>query len=163
MSVWSKGTFLDFGQSYRKAADYCAIQDRCISEIKLKLRSWNIDKSHHSGLLSKLAEEGFLDEKRFALNYAGGKFRIKGWGKIKIAAELRSRNIPAAFIQQALNSISSDDYFASLDLLIQKKIKLLGGSTVENRQKAMRFALSRGFEAGLIAELMRDTDYLTEH
>lgn len=163
MSVWSKGIFLDFGQSYRKAADYCAQQDHCISEVKLKLRTWNIDKIHQAGILSKLIDEGFLDEKRFALNYAGGKFRIKGWGRIKIAAELRSRNIPASYIQQALASIHSDDYCASLDLLLQKKIKLLGGNTTENRHKAIRFALSRGFESGLIAELMHDNDYLTEH
>jgi regulatory protein len=152
------GVVLDFGQAYRKAADYCAIQDRCISEMKLKLRSWNIDKSFYTKIINKLIEEGFLDEKRFAINYAGGKFRIKGWGKIKIAAGLRARSIQANFIQQALSTINSDDYSQFAGILLQKKLNLLGGDTPENRQKAAYFAASRGFESGLITSHLRDTE-----
>lgn len=145
------GITLDFGQSYRKAADYCAIQDRCISEMRLKFISWNIDRSYTNAIISKLTDEGFIDEKRFALNYAGGKFRIKGWGRIKIAAGLRARNIPQQVIQHALSQINIEEYTSFLDKLLQKKLKQLGGDTHENRQKAAFFAASRGFEQGLIA------------
>jgi len=149
---------LDFGQAYRKAADYCAVQDRCISEMQLKLRYWNIDNSFYTKIISKLIEEGFLDEKRFAINYAGGKFRMKGWGKLKIAAGLRARSIQASLIQQALSSIKSDDYSRFLGLLLQKKLNQLGSDTSENRQKAAYFAASRGFETGLITSLLRDNE-----
>jgi regulatory protein len=149
---------LDFGQAYRKAADYCAVQDRCISELQLKLRYWNIDNSFYTKIISKLIEEGFLDEKRFAINYAGGKFRMKGWGKLKIAAGLRARSIQASLIQQALSSIKSDDYSRFLGLLLQKKLNQLGSDTSENRQKAAYFAASRGFETGLITSLLRDNE-----
>jgi regulatory protein len=158
MSVKSNGIPLDFGQAYRKAADYCAIQDRCISEIKLKFSSWGIDSSFTSGIISKLIEEGFIDEKRFAINYAGGKFRINGWGKLKIAAGLRARNIPATLIQQALSTFEIDEYINFLNKLLQKKLKQLGGDTPENRQKATFFAASRGFEPGLIASQLRDIE-----
>jgi len=158
MPGYTNTSDLDFGQAYRKAADYCAVQDRCISETQLKLRSWNIDSSFYSKIINKLIEEGFLDEKRFAVNYAGGKFRIKGWGKLKIAAGLRARSIQANLIQQALSTIKSDDYYMFLGLLLQKKLTLLGGDTSENRQKAAYFAATRGFETGLIASLLRDTE-----
>lgn len=154
----SDGSLLDFGQAYRKAADYCAFQDRCISEIKLKLRAWNIDKSYFGKIISKLIEEGFLDEKRFATNYAGGKFRIKGWGKLKIAAGLRARSIPTPLIQQALASIDKEEYFICLETLLKKKLRQLGSSTQENRQKAAYFAASRGFETGLIAVHLHDAE-----
>jgi regulatory protein len=154
----SKGVLLDFGQAYRKAADYCAIQDRCISEMQLKLRYWNIDSSIYSKIISKLVDEGFLDEKRFAANYAGGKFRIKGWGKLKIAASLRARSIPASLIQQALSNIESDEYTRFLGTLLRKKLKLLGGDTPLNRQKAAWFAASRGFESALISTQLHDSE-----
>jgi regulatory protein len=156
MSGYSDGALLDFGQAYRKAADYCVIQDRCISEMQLKFISWHIDKSLAGKIISKLVEEGFIDEKRFAINYAGGKFRIKGWGKLKIAAGLRARNIPASLIQQALSSFQMEEYTLSLAKLLQKKLLLLGGDTTDNRQKAAFFAASRGFEPGLIAAQLRD-------
>ena len=154
----SDGSLLDFGQAYRKAADYCAIQDRCTSEIKLKLRVWNIDKSYFSKIISKLIDEGFLDEKRFAINYARGKFRIKGWGKLKIAAGLRSRSIPSPLIQQALTNIDKDEYILCIETLLKKKLKQLGSNTQENRQKAAYFAASRGFETGLIAVYLHDAE-----
>lgn len=149
-------SLLDFGQAYRKAADYCALQDRCLSEIKLKLRIWNIDSSFFGKIISQLIDEGFLDEKRFAVNYAGGKFRIKGWGKLKIAAGLRARSIPATLIQQALNTIDSEKYSIVLDDMLTRKLRQLGGDTAPNRQKAAYFAASRGFETGLIALHLHD-------
>lgn len=152
------GSMLDFGQSYRKAADYCAIQDRCISELKLKLRLWQIDSQYHSSIISKLTSEGFIDEKRFALNYAGGKFRIKGWGKLKIDAGLRARSVPSIFIQQALAAINQHDYSRFLESLLEKKLKQLGGNSPLNRQKAASFAASRGFETGLIIEFLKDIE-----
>lgn len=158
MSGNSNFSTLDFGQSYRKAADFCAIQDRCISEMRLKFISWNIDRSYTSEIISKLVDEGFIDEKRFALNYASGKYRINGWGRIKIAAGLRARNIPAPLIQQALSTLKNDEYTTFLNKLLQKKLNQLGGDTHENRQKAAFFAASRGFEQGLIASQLRDIE-----
>ncbi|MEI8046128.1 MAG: regulatory protein RecX [Bacteroidota bacterium] len=156
MPYQGNGQLLDFGQAYRKASEYCAIQDRCISEMKLKFRSWNIDKSFFAKLIGKLVDEGFIDEKRFALNYAGGKFRINGWGKLKIAAGLRSKSIEAAFIQQALLTIDNEDYQYFLKILVQKKLNQLGGDTILNRQKAAYFAASRGFEPALIAAQLHE-------
>jgi regulatory protein len=158
MTSYSNSILLDFGQAYRKSADYCVIQDRCVSEVQLKLRSWNIDNSFYTKIIDKLIEEGFLDEKRFAINYAGGKFRIKGWGKLKIAAGLRARSIQASLIQQALTTIKNDDYSRFMGVLLQKKLNQLGGDTPENRQKAAFFAASRGFEQGLIAAQLRDIE-----
>lgn len=158
MSAIPIGSQPDFSQSFRKAADYCVSQDRCISEIQLKLRYWNIDSNYYSAIIAKLIDEGFIDEKRFALNYAGGKFRIKGWGRLKIAAGLRARNIPPALIQQALSAFKTDEYSSFLNKLLQKKLNQLGADTPENRQKAAFFAASRGFEHGLIAAQLHDID-----
>ncbi len=158
MTDQSKGAYLDFGQAYRKAADYCVIQDRCLSEIKLKLKFWNIDKNFIIPIISKLIEEDFLNEKRFAINYAGGKFRMNGWGKLKIAGGLRVRSLSPLQIQQALSVIENEEYAFSLRKLLQKKLKQLGGDSLLNRQKAARFAISRGFEPAHIAAQLRNNE-----
>jgi regulatory protein len=149
----------DFGQAYRKAADYCVSQDRCISEMRLKLKLWDIDIEYIDKIIDKLTEEGFLDEKRFAVNYAGGKFRINGWGKLKIAASLRARSIATELIHHALSQIESDVYTSFLEQLLNKKLKQLGGNTLQNRQKAAFFAASRGFEQGIIAGVLNDSRF----
>ena len=152
------GNLPDFGQAYRKAADYCAAQDRCISEMKLKIRSWDIDSEFFDQIINQLIDESFLDEKRFAENYARGKFRMKGWGKLKIAAGLRARSIPASLIQQALASIDQEEYTLFLSSLLRKKLIQLGGNSVAEQQKAAYFAASRGFESGLIALHLHDSE-----
>lgn len=151
---------LDFGQSYRKAADYCVIQDRCNSEIRSKLKYWNTDSSYIDDIISKLVEEGFLNEMRFAINYAGGKFRINGWGKIKITSELRMRGIPSSLIQEALAAIDEDDYISYLKEILQKKMRQLGSLSPANRQKAVFFAASRGFEPTLVSSLLKNNDLI---
>jgi regulatory protein len=127
--------------------------------MRLKLKMWDISTDYTDKIIAKLTEEGFVDEKRFAVNYAGGKFRINGWGKLKIAASLRTRSIPTEFIQYALSLIGSDEYTSFLELLLQKKLKQLGGNTPKNRQKAIFFAASRGFEPGVIAAVLNDSPF----
>ena len=156
MSDFNEDHALDFGQAFRKAADYCAIQDRCNSEIRYKLKYWNIDKSFIEDIIDKLIEEGFLNEKRFAINYAGGKFRMNGWGKIKIASELKMRGIPSALIQDALAEIDEDEYTSYLKEILQKKIKQVGSLTPANRQKVLFFAASRGFEPSLVSAILKN-------
>lgn len=158
MNDRSKDEILDFGQSYRKAADYCVIQDRCNSEIRYKLKYWNIENAYIDDIIDKLIEEGFLNEKRFADSFAGGKFRMNGWGKIKIASELRFKSVPSQLIQEALASIDDEDYTAYLRTILQKKMKQLGSNTPANRQKAVFFAASRGFEPALINALLKHPD-----
>jgi regulatory protein len=156
MAGWGEGIFLDFGQAYRKSADYCAQQERCESELRLKFRLWNLEKEFCGKILAKLKSEGFIDEKRYALSYAGGKFRINGWGRQKIAAGLRARSIPPEFIRSALASVGNDEYLAALENQLEKKLGQLGSNTSESRRKAMAFLISRGFEPALVSEMMRN-------
>lgn len=157
MTDLGKGVMLDFGQAFRKAADYCIPQDRCISEMQLRLKLWNVGIGHIDAIIAKLIEENFLNEKRFAESYSLGKFRINGWGKLKIAAGLRARSIPAELILHSLTLIGRDEYTSFLEKLLEKKLSQLGGNTLQNRQKAAFFAASRGFEPGIIKEVLNES------
>jgi len=160
MHVQGTGIQLDFVQAYRKTADYCAMQDRCISEVRLKLKSWNTDSSFEDEIIIRLIAEGFIDEKRYAINFAGGKFRINGWGKLKIAAALRFRSIPSLLIKQALAAIHNDEYMTCLEILLEKKLKHSGDNSALSLQKAVRFAASRGFEMELIKACLKENEII---
>jgi len=146
---------LDFAQSFNKAADYCASQEHCISDVTLKLKSWGISKDFFDKIVKKLIKEGFIDEKRYALAFASGKFRMIGWGRIKIAAGLRMKYIPSHLINEAMASIDQEEYTTYLEDILHKKIIHSGGNTIENQQKALRYAASRGFEPVLIMQFLK--------
>ena len=63
---------------------------------------------------------------RYAIAFAGGKFRIKQWGRIKIKYELKKNNVSEYCIKMALRSIDEDEYKKTLRKLFETKKKTLG-------------------------------------
>jgi SOS response regulatory protein OraA/RecX len=53
-------------QAHVKIRHYCAFQERTHQEVKQKLSGYGLSWSVANELLSKLIEEGFLNEERFA-------------------------------------------------------------------------------------------------
>ncbi len=144
------------GVAFRKAADYCAAQEHCVSEVRLKLHSWGISDNLTEPIIDHLLDEGFIDELRYAKAFARGKFRNLQWGKIKIRTELRIKKISPAHISSALSEIEPEEYSSCLKELLKKKVHSLGGINRENNYKAIRFALGKGFEADLVQTVLRE-------
>lgn len=136
---------------------YCAYQERCKQEIRTKLRELEADRDEVPEILAYLEEEGFLDEDRYARVFAGGKFRVKKWGKTKIRNELRKKGIEEAAIQAAFRAeIPHDDYLHTLRLQIEKKVETLSGHTpLEQQEKLNRFLRQKGYEWELIVEELK--------
>jgi len=147
-------------QAYVKIRHYCAFQERNHAEVKTKLSTMGIGWTAINEILSKLIEEGFLNEERFANAFVGGKFRMKGWGKKKIEVELRKRGIAAYSIQKALrDEIDPLEYEKTLMKLMQKKwtgIKGPGITAYVKQAKVRQYFLSRGYENNLISKVLKE-------
>ena len=141
-------------QAYQKLRQYCAYQDRCHREVKTKAYSLGIKKTAVEELTAKLIEEGCLNEERFARSFAGGKFRIKQWGRIKIRAELKKKQISNYCIIAALEEIDDLNYKEVLHKMAVKKwnaIKGAGTNQFVKMTKTRDYLLQRGYEANLVA------------
>ena len=141
-------------QAYQKLRHYCAYQDRCHSEVKTKAYSFGLRKTEVEELTSKLIEENCLNEERFAKAFAGGKFRIKQWGRIKIKAELKNKQISNYCIASALDEIDDVKYKETLHKLAVKRwnsIKGAGTNLFVKMTKTRDYLLLKGYEANLVA------------
>lgn len=141
-------------QVYQKLRHYCAYQDRCHYEVKTKAYSLGLKKADVEELTSRLIEEGCLDEERYALSFAGGKFRMKQWGRMKIRAELKQRHISGYCISVALAEIDDAKYKESLQRLAIKKWNSVKGPGTNRFVKMTRtrdYLLQKGYEANLVA------------
>lgn len=98
-----------------KARRYCTYQERSQQELREKLYSLGLFKKDVEETIAMMVTEGYLNEERFAIAYAGGKFRIKHWGKNKIKQALKLKKVSDYCIRQALKSISDDDYLKVLN------------------------------------------------
>ena len=144
-------------QALRKAESFCAYQERSQHEIRNKLYEWGLHHNDVETIISELIEANFLNEERFAVAYSLGKFRIKGWGKIKIKQGLKLKRVPDKLIQKSLQKIDEDDYYKTLKRLLDKKSAVVKEKDpFKRRYKLMQYAASRGFEKDLISDLLKD-------
>ncbi|MCY4781232.1 regulatory protein RecX [Sphingobacterium sp. UT-1RO-CII-1] len=145
-------------QAQSKAEYYCAYQERSQQEVRDKLYSWGLYESEVENIIAYLIEENFLNEERFAHAFTLGKFRINGWGKIKIKQHLQFKRVSPPILRQALSSIDLDEYEEKLKDIIKKKIgKSPNNLPLTERTKLYRFLLSRGFEPELILQQLNSS------
>ena len=105
-------------------------------------------------LTARLIEEGCLDEERYAKSFAGGKFRMKHWGRLKIKAELKKKYISTYCITAAMDEIDENKYRETLHKLSLKKwnaVKGAGTNHFVKMTKTRDYLLLKGYEPGLVA------------
>jgi len=142
---------LSLDQALQKARHYCAYQERCHSEVKEKLYGLGLRKNDVEEALSRLIEDNYLNEERFAVQFAGGRFRLKHWGKIKIRYELKQKQVGEYSIKKALAAISEDDYDRALSRLAEAEWESLKKEEpFIRRQKAQASLTRKGYETDRI-------------
>ena len=143
--------YLTKEQALQKLKHYCAYQERCHSEVKDKLYKLGVWKKEHDEIIATLIEENYLNEERFAIAFAGGKFRVKQWGRIKIKYELKQKQVSEYCIKKALKEIEEDDYLKVLNKLAKEKYASLKREQyLVRKKKTMNFLIGKGFEIELV-------------
>jgi regulatory protein len=138
-------------QGLQKLKHYCAYQERCHSEVKEKLYQIGVWKKDHDEIIATLIEENYLNEERFAIAYAGGKFRVNQWGRVKIRYELKQKQVSEYCIKKALKAIPDEDYENTVSRLARNKYESLKGEQwLIRRKKTISYLMGKGFEAELI-------------
>ena len=134
-------------QAKPKIEKFCAYQERSHQQVKRKLQGYGLNGTDADILLVELMHANFLNEERYAMAYARGKFKIKGWGKAKIKQGLKREGVGEKLIQQALASLGMDDYLDTLNTLATKKWPLIkGASHIEKVFKLKRYLVGKGYD-----------------
>ena len=141
-----------------KAEHFCAYQERAQQEVRDKLYEWGLWPEAVENIIVKLIGDNFLNEERFAKAYAQGKFKQKGWGRMKIKQGLKFKKVPDVLIKKALQTIDGDDYIAMLTKVLNKKAALLTEKDdYKRRYKLQQYAIGRGYESDLIGDILKNT------
>lgn len=141
--------------AYPKIRHYCGYTERCHYEVREKLFSFGLFKKDVDILLSRLIEEGYLNEERFAILFAGGHFRQKQWGRTRIIYALRQKKVSEQNIRRALKEIEEDAYGSVLQkLALAKWISLKAEQYINREAKTTAYLLQKGYERPLIQKTL---------
>lgn len=145
-------------QAVAKIKQYCAYQERCHAEVRDKLYSFGLRKTEVEEIVSTLIIENYLNEERFAIHFAGGKFRMKQWGKIKIKQALKFKQVSDYCIRKALKEIDSKEYEKTFHKLAEQKLKTLRSerSIFIKKRKLQDFLLQKGFENEMVHKTLNN-------
>ena len=152
---------LTAAQAMNRAAALCARSEQAPSDIRDKLITWGLGNNEAQSVLQQLTEQGFLNEERYARAFVKDRFAFNAWGRIKIAHQLRLKGITADIISNAMTAIDDEQYRNRLLELLRAKWRTVKGRDARAAWAAMmRFAASRGFEAALSNECVKQVTHL---
>lgn len=144
-------------QVYPKIANFCAYQERTHEEVRQRLAKFFVLPDDAEIVITQLIEDKYLNEHRYAQTYAGGKFRIKKWGKNRILHELKRKNLSEYSIRSAMKEIKETDYKETLQKLAQKKLESLASKESNKlmlKKKLATYLIQKGYEPELVWEMV---------
>lgn len=123
--------------------------------MKQKLWDLGVWRSEHDEIISSLIEDDYLNEERFAKAFAGGKFRMKDWGRKKIYYGLKEKGVGEYIISLAMKEIDEEAYQKTLQQLAEKKYNSLKGEQyLVRKKKTADYLLQKGYEPQLVTGLV---------
>lgn len=146
-------------QALQKLRQYCAYQERSHSEVQQKLWDLGVYRSEHDVIISTLIEEDYLNEERFATQFAGGKFRMKSWGRKRIYYALKEKKVSEYNIKKAMKEIDEETYEKTLQQLAEKKYASLKGEQyLVRKKKTIDYLLQKGYEQELVGRAVKNIE-----
>jgi len=148
-----------FTMVLNKAMSQCSQREYCLEDISGKLALWGIENDDSEKILEILIKENFINEKRYASAFVRDKFKYNKWGKVKIAAHLKAKNIPGDIIRLALDNIDNEQYIKFIRELINGHRRTIKAKNqYDLKAKLLRYGLSKGFESSLLFEILNDPE-----
>ncbi len=147
---------MDKETAFKKIIHFCEYQERSRLEVRDRLEEWGVETSMILLILDELERSNFINEERFSREYAYGKFKAKGWGRIRIRQGLLRKGVSEDLIEVGLKEINEEDYISKLHSLIEKKLEIEDNPyLLEKNHKVARYILSHGFEPELIWKILK--------
>ncbi len=144
-------------EAKKKLEHYCAYQERCHKEVRQKLREMYMIPEAIDVIIVHLLEHNFLNEERFAKTFVSGKFKIKRWGRRRLALELKRKDISKVNINQALSEIDEGEYIENFNTLAEKRLPFIKeANKIKKKKKLADYLLYRGWESHLVYEKVNE-------
>jgi len=129
-------------------------------ELREKLRQRAERPESVDEVLSKLKGMGYLDDRRFAENYAAARLENEGFGKMRVLRDLRQRRVAPNLAEQVTErTFQSTDETELIEAFLKRKFRGKQLSTFLKDEKNLAAAFRRlryaGFSAGASIRVLK--------
>jgi len=112
------------------------------------------------GILARLKESQYLDDRRFAETYAASRLANERFGKTRVLHDLRHRRVTGSVAEKTVTSVYQDvDESALIEDYIRRKYRTADRETLFQEEKDLASAYRRlvraGFRTGEIVRVLK--------
>lgn len=136
---------------------YLTVRPRSRKEVEQKLADRGFPSVCIASVIEHLLRLGYLDDERFARDWAAGRVRTRGYGRRRIEQELRDRGIGAGTIRETVGELFQD--VSEQDVArreAEKKLRSMSRLAPEVRRRRLAgFLERRGFTSEIIYSVLR--------
>lgn len=154
--------FNDYNLNFSKALNFISYRIRSKREVYDKLRKENVSKNHIDKIISKLEEDGYIDDYRFAKAFFESKTEINKWSNRRIKYELINKGIDKNIIDEFSLNFKELEFENAMDL-VEKKLpqweNKFEGFKLKN--KIYTFLSSKGFDYSIIEKVIGELIWIS--
>lgn len=151
----------DAGRAFGLALAMLARRDHSETEVRRRLFAKGFPDEVIDGVVARLGEAGYLNDRRFALAFAESAIRNgRGYG-FRLRHDLSRRGVDESTIADALDELGAEyDELAVLSALMARKFADFDPLTADarRRRRVMAYFQRRGFSLAAIVQVMRDSE-----
>jgi regulatory protein len=136
------------------AFHYLGRRDRTVLEMRRYLEGKRIEPSTIDAALAHLQREGYLDDARFARQFAEDKRLLDEWGADRIERRLLTLGVPSRLVREAVEARDRGGELDAARALLQRRFPRLADDPRE-RQRAFGVLARKGYDPELAWDAIR--------
>jgi regulatory protein len=159
-SMQSKPKPLDAEALWNYALKVLGGRGYSIAQMRTRLLARARVAEDVTGVLSRLKQLGYLDDRRFAESFAAARRENRAQGRVRVLRDLRQKRVAPAVAEQAVSDIYRDsDEFALAEEFLSRKFRRLRLSEYlaepKNLASAYRRLRMAGYSSSVASRVLK--------
>lgn len=154
-----------YEKTMTRALKLISVKPRSIAELRGRLleKEW-AEAAIVARVLARLEELGYLNDEKFAAQYAASRLTTKPLGRTRLRRDLQRKKVPSQIAEQALDDAYTERSEEEvIDRAIAKRLRRTGAPTTrEESKKLFDYLLRLGFGYDLVLRKVREASTRTE-
>ena len=148
-----------YEKTIKRAFNILSAKPRSISEMRTRLleKEWATAEIVER-VITRLCELEYLDDEKFAVQFANSKLITKPLGSSRLRRDLQRKKLSSTVITKALENVYTEKPEDELiEIALTKRLRLKGKPTTrEESKKLFDYLLRLGFKYDLVIRRVRD-------
>ncbi len=139
------------------AFGYLAYAPRTEYQVRIRLGERNFSEQEIDHVIEDLIDLGYIDDRKYAMEYAKARFKHKGYGPHRIQRELAADGISDEIVLEAMNATIHPEDFASCAKRLVERFQIrVQGSAPERKRKLIAYLTRRGYGYSMASEYVQE-------